>query len=137
VGDWPRFVERMGGPSFDFKTICAVSTGEGERRFQPRRVKETLRTPNRVDLEAKGPGEALLVSSEIAYPGWSARVGDEWRPVEMVNHDFRGLTLADGEEKASFVYRPLAFRLGCFGSLLACGLWAALVLRFARGKQYA
>jgi len=90
-----------------------------------RKVNETKRTANEVELSALGTGKALLVSSEMDYPGWRFAAGGIERALEDVNYGFRGAVLNPGEEKATLVYRPVSFRLGCFLSLLVMGFWAS------------
>lgn len=82
---------------------------------------------------AEGAGRALLASSETNYPGWKALVelngslGE--RPLELVNHAFKGLVLNAGESKALLVYVPATFRLGLFLCLMVWGFWTSLLLK--------
>lgn len=121
----------------DLRDNCAVSNTSDYGEYSPREVGETFRNSDRVDLKAVGKGRALLVSSEMAYPGWNANVNGKRRPLEVVNGGFRGLVLNDGEEEASLSYRPTSFKLGCFLSLLVCGLWLGLALKWGRDRLYA
>jgi hypothetical protein len=124
ASDWVSDMVRVDEEGFSFKEAC-FSQATGKVGVYPvRRVEEVGRSPNRVELTAKGTGRAFLVSSEMAYPGWRAFAGGEEIPVEVVNHAFRGLALKDGVEEVSLRYLPLSFRLGCFLSLLVCALWS-------------
>ena len=114
---------------FDFGAESLVGDPELEGTYLTRKVSEEFRTPNEIRISARGHGRALLVSSEMAYPGWQAKVGGAFRPLETVNGCFRGLVLNEDETEAEVVYRPVTFRLGCFLSFLACGLWAAMATR--------
>jgi len=108
-------------------------TGE----YSMRKVRELGRTPNRVTLEAAGKGRALLVSSEMAYPGWRAKVDGQERSWVRVNHDFRGMSLQEGEERVKMSFEPSTFRLGAFLSLLSCALWAFGLSWRSRGSFHA
>jgi hypothetical protein len=134
--DWASDLGKAAGPGFDFRNDCFLSGGEGKTAYSRRTVRSLGREPGEVRLEAQGKGRALLASSETAYPGWRAFAGEKEIPVLEVNHGFRGLALAEGQEKIRLVYRPTAFKLGCFLSLLICGLWAFGLLSL-RGRPAA
>jgi hypothetical protein len=51
------------------------------------------------------------------------------KPVEKINHAFRGVMLNEGEDNAVFKYEPLSFRLGLFCALMICGWWVGMLLR--------
>ena len=120
----------------DLRNNCQVSHSSAYGEYSPREVSETFRGPGHIGLMAKGKGRALLVSSETAYPGWRAAVKGEPRPVEVVNGGFRGAVLNDGEEEVSLSYQPTSFKLGCFLSLLVCGLWLGLALKWGAASQF-
>ena len=109
----------------NYGTTCFVEDPALAGNYRPRKVEEIDRTPQRVDFKIEGQGKCLLVSSETAYPGWTARVEGQPRSLERVNHVFRGLLLNDGESHAVISYAPVSFRLGLFLSLLVCAFWSA------------
>jgi len=111
---------------WDYGKTCFVQDPNRAGDYQVRQVAEISRTPQRVELEALGRGPALLVSSETAYPGWSARVEGQARSLETVNHVFRGLYLNNTESHVSISYEPTTFRLGLFGCLLVWAFWTGL-----------
>jgi len=118
----------------DLRDTCVILNSSVYGEYSPREVSEAFRDPGRIDLKAQGKGRALLVSSETAYPGWSASVNGNRRSLEIVNGGFRGLVLNDGEEEVSLSYRPNSFKLGCFLSLLVLGLWLGMVLNWGRER---
>ncbi|HET9868913.1 MAG TPA: hypothetical protein VFR02_00230, partial [bacterium] len=122
-GGWPLDFETMAKPGYDFARDCFVADPERVGSYAPRPVEMDRPSPNGVELEVGGKGRALLVSSELAYPGWKARVAGEDRGLEVVNHSFRGLALGSGERRVALRYDPGSVRLGLFGLLLALGLW--------------
>jgi hypothetical protein len=132
--DFSSDLDKIGGKDFSFERQCFISDPALVGSFTPRKVREIARLTGRVQLEAPGMGRGLLVSSEMAYPGW--RGWDErGEPVSLVavNHGFRGVVLAEGQKSVTLSYEPMSFRLGCFLSLLACALWAGRV--FCPGKD--
>lgn len=128
-GDFARAAREK----ISYKGVCFIAEAGKAGDYAPRKVSETARTPQRLELSAVGGGRALLVSSETQYPGWKATVDGKERPVETVNHVFRGVALNDGEERVVLSYEPAAFRLGLFVSLLVCGLWGGLLFQRAVG----
>ena len=61
---------------------------------------------NRVELDVRTSGRALLASSDIFYPGWTATVNG--RPVDIfpTNVAFRGIPLEPGENHIVLNYFP-------------------------------
>jgi len=117
--DWTKIAAK----GFDPHRYALVSDGAWAGDYTTRKVGISGQTPNRVVLEAPGKGRALLVSSEMAYPGWRAKVAGQERPWGRVNHDFRGMVLQEGEGNVVMSFEPMTFRLGAFFSLLVCALW--------------
>lgn len=68
---------------------------------------------------------AYLVLTDSHYPGWTATVDGEPRPIEMANLFFRAVALRPGDSDVSFDYRSEPFERGRIISLLT--LVAALV----------
>jgi hypothetical protein len=97
----------------------AESRGTGEARI-------VQWTPNRIQVEAEGPG--LLVLSEIYDPDWQAQV--DGRDAEIVRADgiLRGIYLEEGPHQVTFAYRPAGLWIGAgltaVGWMCAAALWA-------------
>ena len=113
----------------DYSKVCLMEGLLKEVRYQPRRLEYMPEGPNRLEVEADGKGKALIVSSETAYPGWRARVDGQERPLETINHSFRGIQLNEGETKVAFSFEPATFRLGLFIAWVVCGFWMLLFLK--------
>jgi hypothetical protein len=116
--------QKTSDPRWNYGTDCFVNDPSAAGLYTPRRVAEITRSSQALELVAQGSGEALLASSETAYPGWRARVEGHPRPLEVVNHVFRGLLLKDGETRVLLSYEPASFRLGLFAALLAAATFA-------------
>jgi hypothetical protein len=80
-----------------------------------------------IALNATSSQDALLVTSELADPGWSARIDGALTPTLVVNAGFRAVSLPAGSHTVEFVYRPPGARIGLAVSLTALcaliGLW--------------
>jgi len=83
-----------------------------------------------IRLVAESATAALLVTSELDYPGWTARLDGAEAPVYSVNAGFRSVVFPAGRHEVTFRYRP---RSGIAG--LAIGA-ASLVLLAAIGRRW-
>jgi hypothetical protein len=88
-------------------------------------VEQIYWSPNRIELVATGPGRLFL--SEIAYPGWRARVGGKTWQIEVVNEVFRSINLPEGEHKVEFSFLPLSLYIGF-------SFWAVALVVYIGGK---
>lgn len=103
------------------------------------RVDVAHRTPHAIELDVDAPARALLVTSDVFYPGWEARIDDAPADVLLVNAAFRGVVVPAGRHRVRFVYVPHAFRAGLVLSALAAGalLWIARSPRRAKASARA
>ncbi len=90
-------------------------------------------TPHRVVYDVFSPTQGLLVASEVAYPGWKARVerrearGEgQYARMYVADGIFRAVVVPPGASRVTFLYVPSSFRFGLFMSLISCGALAAL-----------
>ena len=76
--------------------------------------------PARVDLTVQAAAPALLVLSDLFYPGWEATV--DGRPAEILraNYVMRALAIPKGAHEVRFLYRPASFRSGMAASAVGC-----------------
>jgi hypothetical protein len=83
----------------------------------------------RIGLEAKVTGNALLVLSEKYYKGWSARIDGKPTDIYPVNHVLRGVYLPPGKHTIEFVFDPLPFKAGKWLTLSSMLVFALLLVR--------
>ena len=83
-------------------------------------------SPEAISIEAVGPG--TLVLSEVAYPGWQARLDGHRVPIQALYGVLRVVDLPAGIHEVEFVYRPTMVYVGGALSLLTLviliGLWS-------------
>jgi hypothetical protein len=72
-----------------------------------------LWSPDRIEIHAQGP--ALLVLSEIAYPGWQVWVDGAPQPLETFDDLLRAVRLPSGDHRVLFAFRPTSLFLGLAG----------------------
>jgi hypothetical protein len=93
--------------------------------------------PSRVVIETDAPSAAMLVVSEIIYPGWEATVDEAAAHIHATDYLLRGVFVPAGAHRVEMRYRAPAARIGALISactlLLLCGLalydWRATVKR--------
>ena len=108
----------------DFRSVGLIESdqpievGDGAGAFRPARV--VSYRPNRVEVEADGPG--LLVLADPDYPGWVATVDGVPAPIVRTDTLFRGVALAPGRHSVSFDFRPRSYALGRAISLGTIGV---------------
>jgi len=103
----------------------SVSSPEG-------RVSLLGRSAHEVRLEVETPHPAVLVSSEVFYPGWQTRIDGVPATTLRVNTAFRGAVVPAGNHTVEMVFVPRSFHLGLALSLAA--LAAAAVLWWPRRR---
>lgn len=118
---------------FDPATMAVVESaaviaagGRGE-------VTELVASPGRLTLRAVADGPALLVISQMWYPGWQARVdGGSSSAVLRTNYAFQGVVLPAGDHQVELRFDP---PLWCIGLGTAAVTAAALLVAAAVGRR--
>jgi hypothetical protein len=105
----------------------ALVTGEFPQKLDPapptgsETVDVTSYRNNKMTLQGRTGGKALLVLSENYYPGWHARVNGSSAPIYQVDGALRGIVVPDGNWKVDLYYSPLTVWIGgiltCFAFL--------------------
>ena len=92
---------------------------------------------NRLDLGVHAGGPALLVVSEVYYPGWTATVNGQPARISRVDGILRGIVVPRGDSQVSLRYRPASVYIGGALSVTAfgAGLVAAICLWLIRRRQ--
>ncbi len=130
-GDRPGIARAM--TTTDFRRVALVESpgpldvGAGAEEFREARV--VAYRPNRVEVEADGPG--LLVLADPDYPGWVATVDGTPAPIVRADYLFRGVPLPAGRHAVAFAFRPRSYLIGravSLGTLAVVGLATAIGL---------
>ncbi len=96
----------------------------GDLRNQVRQLEWS---PNRIELQAAGPGR--LVLSEVDYPGWRASIDGVDTPIELHAGLLRSVDLPAGPHQVVFSFRPTAVYAGAMISLIGLLFTLSLWLR--------
>ena len=108
---------------FEEDPRCAVETPSAAEA-----APEIVRyEPERIDLKVQAAAPALLVLSDLFYPGWEATV--DGRPAEILkaNYLMRAVAIPQGAHEVRFLYRPASFRAGVAASAAGCLAVALLI----------
>ena len=81
--------------------------------------------PNRAQFGVHVNAPALLILSDIAYPGWSATLDGQATPIYKTNGIFRGVVVPAGDHIVAMRFFPQSLRwgLGLAGIALSLILW--------------
>jgi hypothetical protein len=93
----------------------------------PGQVQTLLAQPLQSEYVTQSDHAALLVLSEVFYPGWVAYVDDQPASLLRVNYALRGVPLASGAHRVRLQFHPASVRYGAIMSLAGlCLLFASL-----------
>jgi hypothetical protein len=82
----------------------------------------------RVELAARADRRALVVLSDVWYPGWRATVDGREAPIERVDYLLRGVAVDPGAHRIVLEYRPWSWRAGWIVSLATALLLVGLLV---------
>jgi hypothetical protein len=88
--------------------------------------------PQRVQLRARAGGRALVILSDVWFPGWKATVDGRGAPIHRVDYLLRGVEVGPGEHTIVMTYRPWSWRLGWIVSLTCALLLIGALWKSAR-----
>jgi uncharacterized membrane protein YfhO len=81
-----------------------------------KQVEKMEKATNKIKLLASGPG--TLVLSEVAYPGWRAKINGEPVTISTVYNLIQAVRLPPGNNQIEFIFRPRSVYAGLIlGSL--------------------
>lgn len=89
----------------------------------------TSRTANTVTVAVETNSPAILVLSEVTFPGWKARVDGQTKELLRVDYLLRGVALPPGKHSVEVFYQPVSLRLGLLISSLAALCWCLVFFR--------
>lgn len=148
IPDDDRLLRRIGAPSFDAASVALTErTVPGIPRVGPggrpagaggARILDDP-DPDRVSVVSTATRPALLVLSDLDYPGWKATVDGRPAPISRVNYAFRGVRVPTGRHRVEFRYEPASVRIGAGISLVALfvllGLTAVGIVRARQNRR--
>ncbi len=112
---------RLAEPAFDLTRIAALSSDVSLPQLGPETtgsVSVLTYQPNRMTLEVETKHPALLVLSEIDYPGWQAQVDDVSMPILRANWIVRAVFIPAGRHEVVLRFVPWTFWGGALVSVI-------------------
>jgi hypothetical protein len=94
----------------------------------PETVVQVAYRPNSIEFETAADRDALLVVSEMTYPGWVATVDDKQAPLYTTDFILQSVPVPTGRHHVRLRYTAPAARNGAFISLATLLLMCALVV---------
>jgi hypothetical protein len=85
---------------------------------------------NSVEIEANTNGPALLVLTDIFYPGWRVEVNGKPSKIYKTDYTFRGVMVPGGKSNITFTYMPESFLIGIY--LFLIGIMGMVVFSVVR-----
>ncbi|MGD8440929.1 MAG: hypothetical protein PVG53_10360, partial [Holophagae bacterium] len=129
-GDLAAAAAALGDPDFDPLLEAVVEGRPGGRLGVPGSAdaaRITSYADERVELDVVTAEPALLVVSDMVYPGWRATIDAVEQPIVPTNLVMRGVVVPAGDHRVVFAYRPTRFALGiATAGLCLAGCGAAL-----------
>lgn len=120
-------------------TRCMILTGTQQNLettwpASEARVVWVADQPNSMLLEVETSGPGWLRLSVLWYPGWKVVVDGISRESLRADGCLQAVWLTSGKHSVQFVYDPLSFKIGAWGSLLAWIMWITLGLKSLRNQ---
>ena len=91
--------------------------------------------PSRVVLKVDAASDALLVLSDLYYPGWRAELDGRPAPILRANYLMRAVAVPAGRHTVGFLYEPASFKAGIAASLAGGLAIALMVLLHVRSRR--
>jgi hypothetical protein len=91
--------------------------------------------PGRLVIETNAPRAAVLVMSEIIYPGWEATVDGEVARIHATDYLLRSVAVPAGAHRVEMRYLAPAARNGAIISLLSLLVLGGLIVSARRGRN--
>jgi len=94
--------------------VLNESCDGGEDRVVYRRVRN-----NKLEVDVHSCGRAMLVLSEMFYPGWKATVNGRGSRIWKVDGGLRGVEVSSGDSRIEMRYAPASIYLGAVLTAIA------------------
>ncbi len=89
----------------------------------------TSYAPERVVIQTTSDVPALLLLSDVNYPGWRAVVDGQPTEIYTANVLFRAVFVPAGTHEVTFVFAPASLTIGGLLTLLGAMLWGVILAR--------
>jgi hypothetical protein len=133
VSDERERLARLSAPDFDPRRTVILERMPGPIRNDggpfSARLEEIEHDVNRVTMTVSNSGPAVLVLSQMDYPGWKVSVDGGPGDMLRANYAFPAVLLAPGRHRVEFRFRPASVLIGAIVSLVALVATTAFLWR--------
>lgn len=131
TGDRLQKVQQFGSTriyeNLDAQPRAWLLTGRGQTQIMPIADDDIKWSPNRIEVKVSGWGG--LVLSEVAYPGWSAKVDGQKAEISASNQLLRVVQIDENKHLVKFEFVPGSLFAGL---IISCSTFLALIVWFRR-----
>src|SRR5262245_55765779 len=125
-------LNRLKDPTFDPERAVILSEplpkAEYEASAPPTRDDVVIEVDgnNEYHFRVQSSSQAVLVVSQIYYPGWRATISGERVPVMAANYALTGIPVPAGVHEIRFVFDPASVKIGLATTILSILMAVAL-----------
>jgi hypothetical protein len=127
VGTLEQAYSYVFSPDFVPAVTATVKNGPRLDSSGKGRIELVSYKPNRVTFYVESSDQAMLVFSDLLYPGWRAYVDGKMTPLFATNGLFRGVIVPAGAHRVEMRFLPQSLRLG-LGALGMALLTMSLII---------
>ncbi len=118
-----KVLNRMKESNFDPRRAVILEQDPGvphsDTLENPRKVKVTTYSPNKIICETELSFPGWLVLSDNWHPAWKAWIDEKETKVYLADYVLRAVRLEEGRHTVKFVYDPVPFKIGSWISLVS------------------
>ena len=133
--DRDRVYARLKDAAFDPRRIAMLSDAPGSAISAGSATNDQVAfdvyEPRRIEMRVHSETRALLVLSEMNYPGWNVRVNGQTVPTYRADGMLRALVAPAGDSRVTLRYAPGSFLAGAILSVLTLVVALAIAAYFA------
>lgn len=121
-------------PNFAPASLATIAGGPVLQQAGSGSVEVLAYGPNRAAFHVESTAPALLVLSDIVYPGWEARLDGEVTPIYRTDGIFRGVVVPPGSHRIEMRFFPASLRMGLGLAIIAVAIIIAILVLTRRAK---
>ncbi len=124
-------IPRMREPDFDPRHLAVLDHTlpaelQENSEGKPEEVEVVNFEVDRLEIKVNAASRAMMVLSEVDYPGWKAEVNGSSVPIHKVNGLLKGIVVPAGISRVELRYKPTSVILGAILTLAGFALCGSL-----------
>jgi len=130
ISEDDQAIARLGSDDFDLRKLAVIADPLVEElsNADASTVRIAELTPTYFKADVDAVGSHLLVSSQIFYPGWQAKVDGHPTELKRVNTVLQGVLVSAGPHTVEVSFQPAGFWWGSIISLIGISIVIALII---------